>query len=271
MCNHDIYGGGDQPDPNNPNTTPDGKPRTVNGLFATKAAIAYAKAHYPTGKVFLHGGSAGSAGRLQRGLGHAGGGRAAGRRDRRLGQRQPPVGGGAGAAGHLRRRRARHRRDRRAAPSRARPATKNQPDLLIARGDLTVPILHTWSRADPNVCGDTPMTCTLADGSTTTMGSADCSHELDPPRHRGARGRQQVAQPAPLREPRRRARAAAPRTWSRTRTAPNTDPGRARGLQRRDHGLGALAPGRPVGLGCETPNLRAILGVRDEWPNRGND
>ena len=41
-----------------------------------------------------------------------------------------------------------------------------------------MPFLHTWSRADPNVCGDTPMTCTLADGSTTTMGSADCSHEL---------------------------------------------------------------------------------------------
>jgi hypothetical protein len=62
MCNHDIYGGGDQEDPNNPNTTPDGKPRTVNGMFATKAAIAYAKQHYPTGKVILHGGSAGSAG-----------------------------------------------------------------------------------------------------------------------------------------------------------------------------------------------------------------
>ena len=62
MCNHDIYSGGDQPDPNNPNTTPDGKPRTVNGLFATKAAIAYVKAHYPTSKAVLHGTSAGSAG-----------------------------------------------------------------------------------------------------------------------------------------------------------------------------------------------------------------
>ena len=39
MCNHDIYSGGDQPDPNNPNTLPDGSGRTVNGLFATKAAI----------------------------------------------------------------------------------------------------------------------------------------------------------------------------------------------------------------------------------------
>ena len=62
MCNHDIYSGGDQTDPNNPNTTPDGEPRTVNGLFATKAAIAFAKEQYPTGKVILHGTSAGSAG-----------------------------------------------------------------------------------------------------------------------------------------------------------------------------------------------------------------
>jgi hypothetical protein len=64
MCNHDIYSGGDQPDPNNPNTLPDGSGRTVNGLFATKAAIQFARAKYPTGKFFLHGTSAGSAGAL---------------------------------------------------------------------------------------------------------------------------------------------------------------------------------------------------------------
>ena len=58
----DIYAGGDQPDPNNPNTTPDGLGRTVNGLFATKAAIRFARSLYPTLKTFLHGGSAGSAG-----------------------------------------------------------------------------------------------------------------------------------------------------------------------------------------------------------------
>jgi hypothetical protein len=34
-----------------------------------------------------------------------------------------------------------------------------------------------WSRADPNVCGDTPMTCPVRDGSTKTLGSADCAHE----------------------------------------------------------------------------------------------
>ena len=58
MCDHDIYSGGDQPDPNNPNTTPDGKPRTVNGLFATKAAIQLALKKLPTSKFFLHGTSA---------------------------------------------------------------------------------------------------------------------------------------------------------------------------------------------------------------------
>ena len=62
MCNHDIYSGGDQSDPHNPNKTPDGKWRSVNGLFATKAAIAFAKQQFPTGKTILHGTSAGSAG-----------------------------------------------------------------------------------------------------------------------------------------------------------------------------------------------------------------
>ena len=177
MCNHDIYGGGDQADPNNPNTTPDGKPRTVNGLFATKAAIAYAKAHYPTGKVFLHGGSAGSAGVYNvawsmqaEGVPPAGAIADSGSVNRQweVARAQQGICGDDG--------RAIDAIAARLHPSLTRP--KNQPDLLIARGDLTVPILHTWSRADPNVCGDTPMTCTLADGSTTTMGSADCSHEL---------------------------------------------------------------------------------------------
>jgi hypothetical protein len=64
MCDHDIYSGGDQPDPNNPNTLPDGSGRTVNGLFATKAAVQFATEKYPTSKLFLHGTSAGSAGAL---------------------------------------------------------------------------------------------------------------------------------------------------------------------------------------------------------------
>jgi len=62
MCDHDIYSGGDTPDPNNPNLLPDGSPRTVNGLFATKAAVGYTEAHYPTSGAFLHGTSAGGFG-----------------------------------------------------------------------------------------------------------------------------------------------------------------------------------------------------------------
>ena len=62
MCDHDIYSGGEQPDPNNPNRQPDGSGRSTNGLFATKAAIQYATAKLPTSKTFLHGTSAGSFG-----------------------------------------------------------------------------------------------------------------------------------------------------------------------------------------------------------------
>ncbi|MDQ1381124.1 MAG: hypothetical protein QOJ71_1843, partial [Actinomycetota bacterium] len=61
-CSHDIYAGANTPDPNNPNTAPDGKPRPTNGVYATKAAIQYVLDHYPTTTTFLHGTSAGSAG-----------------------------------------------------------------------------------------------------------------------------------------------------------------------------------------------------------------
>ena len=37
--------------------------------------------------------------------------------------------------------------------------------------------MHTWSRADLNTCGSAPMSCPLRDGSTATMGVADCIHE----------------------------------------------------------------------------------------------
>jgi len=62
MCNRDLYSGGGLPDPNNPNRQPDGTVITTNGLFATKAAIQFARTRFSTPKVFLHGGSAGSFG-----------------------------------------------------------------------------------------------------------------------------------------------------------------------------------------------------------------
>ena len=64
MCSHDLYAGANTPDRNNPNLTPEGSPRTTNGLLATKAAVQFATGAFPTDDVFLQGGSAGSAGAI---------------------------------------------------------------------------------------------------------------------------------------------------------------------------------------------------------------
>lgn len=179
MCNHDIYSGGDQPDPNNPNTLPDGSGRTVNGLFATKAAVQFALDRHPTSKFFLHGTSAGSAGALAvawgleaQGIPPAGAVADSGVVNAEWEQAQHDQGtcGGEG------------RTPEQIAAIRARAQwqlakIENEPDKLVTRGNLTVPLVHTWSSADPNVCGATPMSCPLRDGSTQTLGSADCIHE----------------------------------------------------------------------------------------------
>lgn len=177
MCDHDIYAGGDQPDPNNPNKQPDGSPRTTNGLFATKAAIQFAKSKFPTGGAFLHGTSAGSFGsfgvaysmQLQ-GVPPAGVVADSGVLNQEweeatIAQGICPGGRDAGLE---------------AIRARVHPdlaSIDNEPDKLIARGALTVPIIHVWNRADSNVCGATPMTCTLRDGTTKTLGAAECEHE----------------------------------------------------------------------------------------------
>jgi hypothetical protein len=179
MCNHDIYSGGDQPDPNNPNTLPDGSGRTVNGLFATKAAIQFARAKYPTGKFFLHGTSAGSAGALSVAWG--------------LQAQGLPPAGAVVDSGVVNVEWEKARAEQGTCPGQDRPPgvlaaiqartqyqladIKNEPDKLVSRGELTVPLLHTWSRADPNVCGATPMSCPLRDGSSVPLGAADCAHE----------------------------------------------------------------------------------------------
>jgi hypothetical protein len=178
MCNHDIYSGGDQPDPNNPNTQPDGSPRTVNGLFATKAAIQFALAKYPTSKFFLHGTSAGSAGALSVSWG--------------LEKQGIPPAGSIADSGvvNLEWEQARNRQGicdsqrngTALAAIQARTQYElaninNEPDKLVSRGDLTVPLVQAWSSADPNVCGATQMQCPLRDGTTKTMGAADCAHE----------------------------------------------------------------------------------------------
>jgi hypothetical protein len=179
MCDQDIYYGGDQPDPNNPNTTPDGQPRTTNGLFATKAAIQFARSRYPTSKVFLHGTSAGSFGVFAVAYG--------------LQLQGLPPAGAVADSGVLNYEASQAQIDQDLCPGDTRPQEaldaikarlhpelvklENEPDRLVRRGDLTVPILHVWSSADPNVCGATPMDCPLRDGTSRTMGSADCVHE----------------------------------------------------------------------------------------------
>jgi hypothetical protein len=181
MCNHDIYAGGDQPDPNNPNTLPDGSGRTVNGLFATKAAIQFARAKYPTSKFFLQGTSAGSAGSLGVSWG--------------LQEQGIPPAGTIADSGvvNIEWEKARHDqgtcsdfgsdRDAEAlAAIRARSQFQladidNEPDKLVSRGVLEVPLIHIWNSADSNVCGATQMSCPLRDGSTVPMGSANCVHE----------------------------------------------------------------------------------------------
>ena len=60
--NRDLDSGAGQVDPNNPNLLPNGAARTTSGLLQTKAAIQFVEAQYPTTKLFLHGGSVGSAG-----------------------------------------------------------------------------------------------------------------------------------------------------------------------------------------------------------------
>lgn len=182
MCSHDIYAGTNTPDPNNPNTTPDGQPRPTTGLIATKSAIQYATGRYPTDDVVLHGTSAGGEGTfnvawgLQRqGLPPAGIVSDSGVLNVgwELYQRQHGIGdlpncqatpGDTGA------------------PVLARIDPEiadfdNQPDLLVSTGRLTVPVLHVWNHHDTNSCGDTPMPCPLRDGSTPTMASGDCRHE----------------------------------------------------------------------------------------------
>jgi hypothetical protein len=178
MCNHDLYSGGDQPDPNNPNKQPDGAPRTVNGLFATKAAITFAKSKYPTSKAFLHGTSAGSAGTTsvawsmeREGVKPAGVIADSGIVNLAW-ERARNEQGGCNARGEA---------VLKAIQARVHPELadeRNQPDLLVSRGALTVPIMHVWNRGDGNVCGDEPMACPLRDGSTISMMSANCAHEL---------------------------------------------------------------------------------------------
>ena len=179
MCDHDIYAGGNLPDPNNPNTLPDGSPRTVNGLYATKAAIQIALGKVPTSKFFLHGTSAGGSGVWsvaygleEQGLAPAGAVADSGvinyEWQQALNQQLPTANC------------ARPQAALDLIKARLHPTLTtqgNQPDQLVSRGELTVPVLHVWNQADHVSCGATPMQCPLRDGTTITLGAGDCHHE----------------------------------------------------------------------------------------------
>jgi hypothetical protein len=174
MCDHDIYNGGDQPDPHNPNLTVDNRSPTSNGLFATKAAIAFAQDRYPTDKTFLHGTSAGSFG----GYGVAWS----------LQLEDRPAAGFVADSGVTN---AQYERDVNAqngacargdeelagVAARLHPVIAdpdNQADLLVARGDLLAPVFNIWNRDDQLSCGSTQISCTMSDGSVVVIGAMEC-------------------------------------------------------------------------------------------------
>ena len=175
MCDHDIYAGPDIPDPNNPNRLPNGQARTVNGLFATKAAVQYAVGRFPTDDYFLYGGSAGSYGtwHVAWGLEQAGippTGLIADSGVMNIAWQQatfflPECGRGEEASIEI---------PKRLHPDVINPA--NGPDRLIADGRLTTPVADVFSVGDRNQCGDMPIECPVG-GETVTMGSVECNHE----------------------------------------------------------------------------------------------
>ena len=181
MCSHDVYSGNNTPDPHNPNKTPDGKLRPTTGLAATKAAIQFTTTKYPTNDYFLHGTSAGGAGTFsvawalqQQGIAPTGIISDSGviNQDWELWVAEHGLPGSAGCAKAT---------DDRGTGVLGRIDPDlgdydNQPAKLVARGALTVPVLHVWNRNDTNSCGDAQMPCPMPDGSTVTMGASECRH-----------------------------------------------------------------------------------------------
>ncbi|MEU4567196.1 hypothetical protein [Micromonospora sp. NPDC023956] len=175
MCNRDIYGGVGLPDPNN--VTPEGRNRTTNGLLSTKAAVQFTTSRYRTNDNFLYGTSAGSHGTFHvsyglqlQGLAPAGLVADSGVINT-LAQERPNPDPACGRTDEW----------RDIFPRRLHPAITNgdnDPDQLVSSGALRVPVLQVWSRNDGGQCGARPMACPLRDGSTPTMGSTDCTHEL---------------------------------------------------------------------------------------------
>ena len=184
-CDRDLYGGGGKLDPNNPNLAPDGTAIRTNGLHATKAAIQFSRNRFATTKMIVSGVSAGSIGSYHvawslqlQGIAPAGiiadsfvmnqeWSQAV------IDQQIPcPTGYAVGAPTTS--------TELAAIRARLHPRianVANQPDMVVADGRLTVPVMQVWSPGDPFGCGATLMDCTLRDGTVVTIGSVDCVNE----------------------------------------------------------------------------------------------
>jgi hypothetical protein len=183
MCSHDVYAGSNSYDPYNANLTPQGTNRPTTGLTATKAAIQFTRAAYPTDDYFLHGTSAGAVGTFhvawalqQQGIPPTGFISDAGVINQAW-QRYVAETGISGSPGCEK---ATEERGYgllgRIAPEIGDPA--NEPHLLLSRRALTVPAMHVYNQADSNQCGNVPIPCPLPDGTTVTLWAASCNHEL---------------------------------------------------------------------------------------------
>ena len=178
-CNRDLYSGANQVDPNNPNLTASGAPKKTNGLLATKAAIQFTRSKYPTAEMFLHGGSAGSAGAYyvswalqQQGIAPAG-----------VVGDASVVNAEQGSAAYEQGVCANQAFGPEATAiisQRLHPEIadiNNEVDKLVRSRRLTVPLMHVWNHGDTNTCGSTPMICPFRNGTTGTMGATDCVHQ----------------------------------------------------------------------------------------------
>jgi hypothetical protein len=178
-CTRDLYSGDAEADPHNPNLNADGSVKATNGLLATKAAVTFAQTAYPTSKYFLAGGSAGSAGAYEVAWAEQ--------------VSNDPPAGVVGDASVLNAEQGEAAyaqgvcRNPAFSPDGAASVQQrfareigniaNEPDKLVSRGLLTVPLLHIWNHGDTNTCGAVPMQCPLRNGSVVTMGATDCNHE----------------------------------------------------------------------------------------------
>jgi len=178
QCDRDGSGGTGGVDVHNPNLETDGSVHRTNGLQATKAAIQFVQAKYPTSKYFLHGLGDGASGAYLAAYA--------------LQQMGNPPAGVVGDSGveNVEAAQAAYQQgvciNARYEPSAAAIVAKrvdesiadsnNEVDKLVARGELTVPLLHVWNRSDKRTCGSTPMQCPMRDGSVRTLGASECMH-----------------------------------------------------------------------------------------------